>query len=85
MQRIFTNKYYKRYYTIRRVNGENLAEINVIRVNTRMEGILYGKPKKVIELSDGSILVEVSNEEQSHQIQNLHKVDNVEVTTLITK
>ena len=62
-------------------SGENLAEINVIGANAQFESILKRKPNKVTELGDGSLLVEVKNEEQSIRIRNVKKLDKTEVTT----
>ena len=62
-------------------SGENLAEINVIRANAQLESILKGKPNKVTELRDGSLLVEVKIEKQSIRIRNVKKLDKTEGTT----
>ena len=41
---------------------------------------LSGKPKKVTEIRDGSLLVEVNNKQQSHLIKTLTKFDETNVT-----
>ena len=79
LEELFTNKYYKKFYTIKSNSGRNLAEINVIRANKHMENILKGKPKKITELRDGSLLVEVLNEQQSNNIANITNLDGVQV------
>ena len=78
-QETFTNKYYKKYFIIRATSGENLAEINVIKAYKYMTTELHGKPKRVSELRDGSLLVEVMNEEQSSLITNIRKLEGVDV------
>ena len=60
---------------------ENLAEINLIRANAQFEFILKGKPSKVTELRDGSLLVKAKNEKQRIRIRNVKKLDKTEVTT----
>ena len=44
-----------------------------------MENILKGKPKKITELRDGSLLVEVLNKQQSSNIANITNLDGVQV------
>lgn len=66
---MFTNKYFKRYFIIAARSGCSLAEINVIKANKQMTQQLRGNPKKVTEMRDGSLLVEVVSEEQSSLIR----------------
>ena len=58
----------------------NLANIDVIKANKQMSEQIKGKPRKVTELRDGSLLVEVSNEQQSKLIQSIVKLDETKVT-----
>ena len=78
-QETFTDKYYKKYFIIKATSGENLAEINVIKSYKYMTTELHGKPKLLSELRDGSLLVEVTNEEQSCLITNIRKLECVDV------
>ena len=67
----FANKYYKRYFIIKSKSGSNIAEFNVIKANNELKAVIKRKPKAVTELRDGSLLVEVSNEQQSTRIQKI--------------
>ena len=80
-EEIFTNKYYKKFFKIKAVNEKNLAEINVIKANRQLESVLKGKPAKVTELRDGSLLVELANASQSELIWKVKTLDttNVEI------
>ena len=79
LENMFTNQYYKKYFTIQASSGENLSEIDVIKANKQMEGILKGKPKKVTELRNGTLFVEVSNKDQSNNIRSMKKQDNTNI------
>ena len=82
LEQLFANKYYKKFFVIKAKSSENLAEINVIKANKQLENILKGKPKKINELRDESLLVEVKDEEQSLRIKNINKLDKVDVTVV---
>ena len=79
-ENLFNNNYYKKFFTISSRNGSHLAEINVIRANKQLQHTLKGKPEKVAELRDGSLLVEVANEQLSDHLHNLNALDEIEVT-----
>ena len=63
---MFNNVNYKRYFKIQANEERNLANINVIKANKQMTTHLNGKPKKVTEIRDGSLLVKVNSKQQSH-------------------
>ena len=77
---MFNNQNYKRFFSIKANDERNLANINVIKANKQMSEQIKGKPRKVTELRDGSLLVEVSNEQQSKLIQSIVKLDDTKVT-----
>lgn len=79
LQELFRNNYYKKFFIIRAEEEQNLAEVNVIKANKELEQTLKGKPKNVTELRDGTLLIEVANEQQSINIKNLKKLDNKNV------
>jgi len=79
LEDLFTTKQYTKYFLIRSTNGSNLAESNVVQAYREMTIHLKGKPKKVNELRDGTLLVEVASEEQSKLIRTLKKLDRHEV------
>ena len=58
------------------MEGENLAEVNVIKANIELEIALKGKQKNVTELRDGCLLVEIANENQSLLKKHLKKLDD---------
>ena len=65
LEETFTSKNYKKFFNIKPEENLNLANIYVIKANKQMTAQLKGRPKKVTELKDGSLLVEVNSEEQS--------------------
>merc|ERR1712055_418840 len=77
LEDMFTNKYYKKFFTIKGANGEFLSRVDAIKASEQLAQIIKGEPKKVVELSNGNLLVEVLNEEQSNKIKTL---DGVNVT-----
>ena len=77
LEEMFTNKYYKKFFTIKAETAADLAAIDVIKANKQLEAVLGGEPKSVTELRDGSLLVEVRNEEQSVRIRNVKNLDNL--------
>ena len=77
---MFTNRYYKKFFTVKACNESNLAELDVIKANKELNKTLRGKPKRVSELRDGSLLIEVSNEEQSREIKKLKTLDSIPVS-----
>merc|ERR1712055_563989 len=79
LEDMFTNKYYKKFFTIKSANGESLSRINVIKASKQLKQTIKGKPKKVIELYNGNLLVEVSDEDQSREIKTIKKLDGISV------
>ena len=68
---MITNQYYKNFFVVKACNESNLAELDVIKANKELNSTIRGKPKRVSEFRDGSLLIEVSNEDQSRNIKNL--------------
>ena len=63
LKETFTSKNYKNFFNIKSEENLNLANLNVIKANKQMTGQLKSRPKKVTELKDGGLLVEVNSEE----------------------
>lgn len=74
-------KSFPKFFIIKAENQEeNLSDINVIKANRELiKGLNGTKPKKVDELRDGSLLVEISNEEQSTLVTKITRLDNMRV------
>ena len=81
LENLFKPKNFTKFFIIKAKNDEeNLAEIDIIRANQQLTHTLKGsKPKKVSELKNGSLLVEVANEEQSNNIINLKYLNDIEI------
>jgi len=79
LENLFSNEDFTKFFTIKAKNGSSLAEINVIAANKQMNRILGSKPRKVSELRDGSLLVEVANKQQSALIHTIKKLDQTDV------
>ena len=79
--KMFSTKKYIKFYTIEATNpNQNLARTNVIRANKDLLKALNGtKPKKVDEIRNGTLLVEVQSEEQGRNIQRLTSLDGIPV------
>ena len=71
---------FKKFFLIRDAEGENLWEkLETIYANRELEKALKGEPKRITELRNGSILVEVLNNEQSTRIRQIQKLNNIKV------
>ena len=77
---MFTNRYYKKFFTISSTNGSSLAELDTMQASQELARILKGYPIAVTEIRDGDLLVEVANEEQSYRILNTKVLNNTTVT-----
>ena len=74
---------YKRFYVIKPKNPEiNIwKEANTIKANRQLEQILRGPPKRINELLNGTLLIEIANYTQSQKIVQINKLDNIDVET----
>ena len=69
---------YKEFFVITPDDGENLSTADNIKENQDLEMKLGGEPKRITELRNGALLVEVQNEQQSKKIKiikNLHTMN----------
>ena len=82
LEETFASKNYKKFFNVKLEENLNLANINVIKANKQMTAQLKGRPKKVTELKDGSLLVKVNSEEQSVLIRKIAKLDETKVTVV---
>jgi hypothetical protein len=64
-------KQYNKFYTISASNGCHLSSIDVIAANRVIGNTLKGKPTKINETRCGTLLVEVTNYQQSRTITTL--------------
>lgn len=80
LNQIATQPDYMKFYTISSVSGRNLSEINIIKANEELEACLGGSPKKVSELRNGALLVEVSSAVQGDALQSLTSLDDCPIT-----
>ena len=62
---MFTKRDFKRFYTVSPTSVPSFSTLDTIRANKDLEQKIGGAPKKVTELRDGKLLIEVNNEEQS--------------------
>ena len=76
--KIFSAKSFTKFYTIESTNpNENLAKIDVIKANRDMIKALKGaRPKKVDELRDGTLLIEVFSEDQGQYLRKITSLAN---------
>ena len=83
-QDLFSTKSFTRFYTVKNTDNDgNLSNLNVIRANRELLKTLNGvKPKKVDELRNGSLLIEVTCEEQGRQLLTLKSLDNTPVQVM---
>ena len=51
--------------------------MNLIKANNEQKKVIKGEPKKVTELLDGTLLVEICNEQRSILLQQLSKLNNI--------
>jgi len=79
-EQMFTRADYKRFFTIMSNNAENMSTIDTMKANRDLETKIGGSPKKVSELRNGSLLVEVNNEQQSKRIVNITSLSTISVT-----
>ena len=82
LEELFETKNFIKFFLIKASNeDENLSNINVIKANKELIQCMKGnRPKKVDELKNGSLLIEVSTEEQSLLLMNLSILDDINVT-----
>ena len=58
---------------------ENLSTANTIKANQDLEINLGGEPKRVAELRNGALLVEVQNEQQRRKNKTIKKLHTINV------
>ena len=73
---------FPRYFKIKSVTGESLAEIDVIKANKQLEECILGKAKKITEMKSGQLLVEVSSEQQGMCIKSLKRLQCLQELSL---
>ena len=83
-QKYLANMYstgnYKRFFVITPEDGSDLGAKNTIKANRDLERILGGEPKKITELREGKLLIEVQSEQQSIRVREIKKLHNTTVT-----
>lgn len=79
---MFNPKSFTKFFFIQASSEEqNLSNISVIKANRELIKCLGGtKPKKVDELRNGSLLIEVASEKQTEQLRNLKQLDDIPVS-----
>lgn len=75
-----TYKQYKKFFTISSNSGCHLSGIDVIAANREIEKILKGKPTKITETRNGTLLVEVASLQQSKAITMIKTLAGVPVS-----
>ena len=70
---------YKKFYVIKAKTQETLHNIHMLRANNHIMHHLGGKPQRVSNLRDCSLLVEVANHKQSLLIHGIKKLGDFEV------
>ena len=79
MENMLTRKQYTKYYIIKSDSEENLAETNVIRANIQLNEALGGTPQNISKLRNGTLLLEVRNKIQSHNMLKLRSLNDISV------
>lgn len=74
-----TTDQYRKFFTIQSTTGENLSEIDTITANKQIMEALSGQPKRITEVKEGHLLIEVNNEQQSRAIARITSLSNVPV------
>ena len=59
---------YKKFFTIKLNEDGYLRQVDIIRANRDLEETIGGRPNKISELNDGTLLIEVSNSQQSERM-----------------
>ena len=77
----FNKTPYKKFFTIKPQNADqiDLRQIDIIQANKELEKNLGGKPNKVSELNDGSLLIEVADQAQSERMSQVQKFNTIKV------
>ena len=71
---------YKKYYIMKATSDINLWKTtDTIQANRELEKYLKGSPKKVTELKNGSLLIEVNSKEQATKIKQITNLTNINV------
>ena len=74
---------FKKYYIMKANNEVNLWKtVNTITANKELEKYIKGTPKRVTELKNGTLLIEVNNKEQATKIQQIKYLNNVSVSVI---
>ena len=73
---------YKRFFVItpEAEDASDLGAKNTIKANRDLERILGGEPKKITELKEGKLLIEVQSKQQSLRVREINKLHNTTVT-----
>ena len=71
------NSYNKNFLITR--DGENLSTASTIKANQDLKIKLGGEPKRVTELRNGALLVEVQNEQWSRKIKRIKWLHTINV------
>ena len=71
---------YKKFFLMKDPNNEPLwPKLNTLEANRELIRIIKGEPKRITELKNGSLLIEVMNKEQSIKIKQIKKLNNIDV------
>ena len=55
-------------------------EADIIKANKELERYLKGAPKRITELKNGALLIEVNNKEQANRIRQIKYLNNLNVS-----
>ena len=80
LESLYSTGNYKRFFVITPEDGSDLGAKNTIKANTDLERRLGGEPKKITELREGKLLIEVQNEQQSVRVKEIEKLHDTKVT-----
>ena len=71
---------YKKFFLMKDPNNEPLwPKLNTLEANRELIRNIKGEPKRITELKNGSLLIEVMNKEQSIKIKQIKKLNNIDV------
>ena len=74
---------FKKFYVMKPMNDINLwKSVDTIAANKELVKYIKGIPRKVSELKNGSLLIEVATKDQANKIKQIKRLNNVNVTVI---
>ena len=71
---------YKKFFTVKLNEEGDLRQVDIIQANRDLERMIGGRPNKISELNNGTLLIEVSNQQQSERMSQINQLSSLGVT-----